>query len=398
MLSVSCLLVACGDNSPAPPADAITRRDASVDADASGLDARTSDASTADAAPVDAPLVDAAPPDAFVCTDPCLASDCVTALPVGTSCGANGLYCDAMAACVAPNCSDGLLNGSETDVDCGGSCAPTATCTNGQSCTVGADCASSLCLTGVCAAPSCGDGNLFLGELCDDGNVVADDACAANCLPTGCGDGVISGAETCDDGNLDNGDGCDDNCSLSACGNGILSGFETCDDGNVLDGDGCDSACLIECADTDTAMLVRTDEPVALVDLGTAASEVEPAADGTIVRLEVLIDRITHPHAGELTLTLTSPTGVTRELIRNRGGNNADVVHTQFLDGATPLAGGTPPFWGRFAPAQTLVVGGDFLGVTAAGIWTLTVEDNVAGTTGVPDGWTLSGCVAPPDL
>lgn len=41
-----------------------------------------------------------------------------------------------------PNCADGIKNGTETDVDCGGPCAP---CTTGKLCGVGTDCASGIC-------------------------------------------------------------------------------------------------------------------------------------------------------------------------------------------------------------------------------------------------------------
>ena len=40
------------------------------------------------------------------------------------------------------SCADGIKNGSETDVDCGGSCSR---CANGQSCLSRNDCAGALC-------------------------------------------------------------------------------------------------------------------------------------------------------------------------------------------------------------------------------------------------------------
>jgi hypothetical protein len=45
-------------------------------------------------------------------------------------------------------CSDGVVSGSETDVDCGGAaCSP---CANGQTCAVSADCSSGRCDAGMC--------------------------------------------------------------------------------------------------------------------------------------------------------------------------------------------------------------------------------------------------------
>jgi len=47
-------------------------------------------------------------------------------------------------------CDDGERNGTETDVDCGGACAP---CQTGEACRVAADCQDGLCEDGVCASP-----------------------------------------------------------------------------------------------------------------------------------------------------------------------------------------------------------------------------------------------------
>lgn len=60
------------------------------------------------------------------------------------------------AQCVAPSCADGLHNGQETDIDCGGpSCPP---CGPGGDCQTGSDCVSGVCTGGACQAPSCNDG------------------------------------------------------------------------------------------------------------------------------------------------------------------------------------------------------------------------------------------------
>jgi hypothetical protein len=54
-----------------------------------------------------------------------------------------------VAVTVTATCTDTVKNGSETDVDCGGSCG--ATCANGKSCLVNGDCVSGNCSSGVCA-------------------------------------------------------------------------------------------------------------------------------------------------------------------------------------------------------------------------------------------------------
>ena len=58
---------------------------------------------------------------------------------------------ECTAACVEPSCSDTTKNGSESDVDCGGSkCLP---CALGGACVLSSDCAASLCLAGTCGVP-----------------------------------------------------------------------------------------------------------------------------------------------------------------------------------------------------------------------------------------------------
>jgi hypothetical protein len=75
------------------------------------------------------------------------------------NCNANGLDddCDGVVDECDP-CRDGVRNGSESDVDCGGSCAP---CPAGSACSVAADCASATCEGHVCIEP-----HVALGPSC----------------------------------------------------------------------------------------------------------------------------------------------------------------------------------------------------------------------------------------
>ncbi len=51
------------------------------------------------------------------------------------------------------SCTDGSKNGTETDIDCGGTCSP---CANGAACNLGSDCTSDLCGGNLCVvAESC---------------------------------------------------------------------------------------------------------------------------------------------------------------------------------------------------------------------------------------------------
>ncbi|MDI1481664.1 hypothetical protein [Polyangium sp. y55x31] len=113
----------------------------------------------------------------------------------------------AINKCAPTTCKDGTKNGSETDIDCGGSaCAP---CDVGQACNGALDCAEAVCdqATKTCAAPSCSDGSLngsetfpdFGGPMCPP-NIVVGAACH---VPEDCATGVCQGAKcaaaTCTD-------------------------------------------------------------------------------------------------------------------------------------------------------------------------------------------------------
>ena len=57
-------------------------------------------------------------------------------------------------ACVAASCTDGVKNGAETDIDCGGSTCKA--CAAGKKCLTATDCKPNLCSSGTCAvAASC---------------------------------------------------------------------------------------------------------------------------------------------------------------------------------------------------------------------------------------------------
>ena len=95
-----------------------------------------------------------------------------------------------------------------------------------------------------CSLPRCGDGVKDTGEACDDGNLIDDETCTAQCTipPTVvsiraeevCGDGIVNADEECDDGNLVSNDGCTHLCKKPVCGDGILQSVigEECDLGS----------------------------------------------------------------------------------------------------------------------------------------------------------------------
>lgn len=96
----------------------------------------------------------------------------------------------------------------------------------------------------------CGDNEVNLGELCDDGNDSDTDGCLNNCRTAICGDGVIrEGVESCDNGPQNSqapNAACRKDCTPQRCGDGILDDGEECDDGNDNDVDGCSNECIGE--------------------------------------------------------------------------------------------------------------------------------------------------------
>ena len=72
----------------------------------------------------------------------------------------------------------------------------------------------------------CGNGNVEVGEQCDDGNGVGGDGCSTTCQIEECGNGVLDVGEECDDGNAVSGDGCSSQCSIETCNSQTTFSYE----------------------------------------------------------------------------------------------------------------------------------------------------------------------------
>jgi hypothetical protein len=146
------------------------------------------------------------------------------------------------------SCKDGVLNGDETDVDCGG--PDCKECSSGKKCEEPSDCQSRVCDDGVCAKAVCGDGVVNRpSEECDDGELNSDtdpDACRTNCKLAGCGDGVIDQEELCDDGNQEDDLTCAADCQAPCSGTA----------------GSCDGDTLSYCAPDGSAVLTKHCDPV----------------------------------------------------------------------------------------------------------------------------------------
>lgn len=196
--------------------------------------------------------------------------------------------------CLPATCGDLVVTGNETDIDCGGACAP---CTEGQSCLGYIDCASQFCADGVCrdcmgdedcaTAPGtyCNGGmcteRLELGDACDTGDqctsgycvdgVCCDGPCDGECESCGSsgacdftpaggdseGDCTASADGTCGlDGTCDGSGGCrfrvaDTECDLATCGGG---GAGACDGEGLCDPGGVESCDPYVCGASDTCL------------------------------------------------------------------------------------------------------------------------------------------------
>ncbi|MCL2779034.1 MAG: hypothetical protein FWD73_13615 [Polyangiaceae bacterium] len=122
---------------------------------------------------------------------------------VGADCE-SGVCADGV--CQEPTSRDGVQNGDETDVDCGGTTAPS--CADGLKCVAGSDCTSKVCTAGVCQKATSSDGvqNGDESDVDCGGTKTGAQKCAtgkkcnahADCVSDGCGyDGKCAAGRSC---------------------------------------------------------------------------------------------------------------------------------------------------------------------------------------------------------
>ncbi|MBI2629773.1 right-handed parallel beta-helix repeat-containing protein [Candidatus Pacearchaeota archaeon] len=82
---------------------------------------------------------------------------------------------------VETSCSNELMDGRESDIDCGGSCKK---CNEGKKCETNIDCENNYCNENkLCLKPSCSDGKMNGYEEGVDCGWVCDNLCDSNCIP-----------------------------------------------------------------------------------------------------------------------------------------------------------------------------------------------------------------------
>jgi hypothetical protein len=151
---------------------------------------------------------------------------------VGSDCLSG--VCGADSTCAQPSCNDEAQNQNETGVDCGGFCA--AGCGNGSACVVASDCQSNVCGTancgpGVarcCQAPSCTDDILNGNESDTDcgGNCpncpdLSDCRVNADCISNNCSGGECSSCTDTEANGTETDVDCGGNNACARCGPGL---------------------------------------------------------------------------------------------------------------------------------------------------------------------------------
>jgi hypothetical protein len=210
----------------------------------------------------------------------------------------------AGGACASPSCTDGVRNGVETDVDCGGTAC--GKCATGKACLASADCLSFVCPGGLCAAPSCSDSVKNGAE--------GDVDCGGTCTPCGTGSACGTGAD-CVSGACASG-----RCATVTCTDGVKNGNETdqdcgggtcpkCADGKVCKGNSdCQNAsCLAGLCVAPSCKNLLATNPSASSGVYT----LDPDGSGPVTPLTVYCDMTT--------------AGGGWTLISNRRGNATNV-------------------------------------------------------------------------
>ncbi len=193
---------------------------------------------------------------------------CTTKCATGKTCGSSddcqvGLLCNDSKVCVEPTCADAVKNGTETDIDCGGTCA--SKCADTKSCAVAADCVSSVCTANKCLAATCTDAAKNGTET----DVDCGGTCATKCADTkNCAVAADCMSSVCTANKCIS--------TAAACADTVKNGTETDVD--------CGGACATKCADTkDCAVAADCMSSVCTANkcISTAAACADTVKNGT---------------------------------------------------------------------------------------------------------------------
>jgi len=219
-----------------------------------------------------------------------------------TTCAAQSKTCGAVSdACGGMlSCNDGMKDGTETDVDCGGGTTCAIKCAQGKKCAANSDCTSNFCVDGVCCNSACA-GACQACTAAKKG-AGADGACGSVAAGTDpdneCTD---QGAATCGTNGVCDGAGAcakyaaGTTCVAAFCNGSTLNKADTCNASNMcVDGGAVscapytckNAACLASCAadtDCDALHYCAMSVCVAKQVLGAACAVSSHCASGNCV-------------------------------------------------------------------------------------------------------------------
>lgn len=208
--------------------------------------------------------------------------------------------CDSKGGCgMVPGfclCEDGVKDGDESDVDCGGICG--ASCGDGATCSAVQDCVSSLCVDGVCCNAVC-DGPCVACNLATAPGLctpvapsTTDVLCSANQVCDGLGTCSGAAGQSCTMGSecashlcAGNPTACADCVADADCGGErvCIGGacFDKAEPGAACqDGKGCSSGFCVDgvCCSTEcTGLCMACHFNLTVVESGTCAPVIGPA-------------------------------------------------------------------------------------------------------------------------
>ena len=129
------------------------------------------------------------------------------------------------------------------------------------------------------------------------------------------------------------------------------------------------------------------DNNVAGVTSNVGVSGFSTALNNTTVRIEQVKFNINHTYDQDLIIKLISPDASQLVLVNRRGGNGNNFTNTVIKTGGTPIASGSAPFTGTYAPDFPFST---FNGKDINGTWGLNVSDRAGGDVGTLLNWEIS--------
>ncbi len=155
-----------------------------------------------------------------------------------------------------------MLNGDETDIDCGG--PECSGCLEGESCVGSTDCLSQFCMGGACAPADC----------------LVDADCAS--FSSACTVGVCSPEKTCGASPTNEGGGCDDG---NLCVTGEVCSAGSCGGGAAVDCSGLSNACNIGICNPGNGMCTTQ-----VANQGNACDDMKSCTVGEVCNAGACVD------------------------------------------------------------------------------------------------------------